>query len=66
MQGFDYERARETLAIPDEYQIEAMAVVGRPGAPDVLPEYQRGREFPKDRRPLEQSVREGPFGFPAG
>lgn len=65
MQGFDYERARTALAIPADYRIEAMAVVGRPGPADVLSEYHREREFPKDRRPLEQTVCEGPFRFGA-
>ena len=31
MQGFDYDRARKELRIPEEFQVEAMAVVGRPG-----------------------------------
>src|SRR5439155_14311519 len=31
MEGFDYERARKDLQIPDEFQVEAMAAVGRPG-----------------------------------
>ena len=31
MAGFDYERAREELEIPEEYQIEAMVAVGKPG-----------------------------------
>jgi hypothetical protein len=31
MQGFDYERARKELHIPDEFQVEAMAAVGKPG-----------------------------------
>jgi nitroreductase len=66
MQGFDYELARAALAIPDTYRIEMMAVVGRPGALDALSEYQRGREFPKDRRPIEHTVCEGAFRFPTG
>jgi len=37
MEGFDYERARIELRIPDEFQVEAMAAVGRPGAKDLLP-----------------------------
>jgi nitroreductase len=61
MQGFDYERAREALNIPDGYRVEAMAAIGRPGERDSLPEELRKREVPNDRRKLEQSVCEGHF-----
>ena len=63
MQGFDYERARVSLSIPDGFRIEAMAAIGRQGAPDALPEALRQRETPNDRRKLEQSICEGPFRF---
>jgi Nitroreductase family len=36
MGGFDYERARKKLGIPDEFQLEAMAAVGRPGPKELL------------------------------
>lgn len=61
MQGFDYERAKATLNIPDGYRVEAMAAIGRPGDKESLPEELRKREVPNDRRKLEQSVCEGPF-----
>lgn len=61
MQGFDYERARTELRIPDEFQIEAMTAVGKPGAKESLPEKLRQRESPNDRRKLSESVFEGSF-----
>jgi nitroreductase len=61
MEGFDYERARRELRIPDEFEVEAMAAVGRPGAKGMLPEKLRPRESPSDRRKLAESVFEGPF-----
>ena len=61
MEGFDYERARKELRIPDEFQIEAMAAVGRPGSKESLPEKLRARESPNDRRKLSDSIFEGPF-----
>ena len=61
MQGFDYERARTELEIPDEYQVEAMVAVGKPGEPGSLPEKLQAIESPNDRRPLEQTICEGPF-----
>ncbi len=63
MQGFDYERARAELGIPDEYQVEAMVAVGRPGPRDALPEKLQAVESPNERRPLRQMVCEGPFRF---
>jgi nitroreductase len=62
MEGFDYERARAELRIPEEFQVEAMAAVGRPGAKESLPPKLQERESPNDRRKLTESIREGPFG----
>lgn len=63
MQGFDYDRARTALQIPDGYQVEAMAAVGRPGRIEELPEQLQARETPNDRRPLAESICEGPFSL---
>jgi nitroreductase len=61
MQGFDYQRARTELRIPDEFHVEAMAAIGRPAPVETLPEHLRARDTPNSRRPLEQTVYEGPF-----
>ena len=61
MQGFDYERAQAELGIPQEYAVEAMVAVGRPGAIEDLPEKLRERESPSPRRPVEQIACEGAF-----
>ena len=61
IEGFDYERARKELRIPEEFQVEAMAAVGRPGRKELLPEKLRTRESPNDRRKLSESIFEGPF-----
>ena len=63
MEGFGYERARVDLSIPEEFQVEAMAAVGKPGAKELLPEKLQKRESPNDRRKLTQSVCEGLFRF---
>jgi nitroreductase len=63
MEGFDYERARAQLRIPDEFQVEAMAAVGKSGPKELLPEKLQKRESPNDRRKLTQSICEGPFRF---
>lgn len=63
MEGFDYERAKTELKIPDGFRVEAMAAVGKPGAKEMLPEKLRGKESPNDRRKLTESICEGPFRF---
>jgi nitroreductase len=63
MQGFDYERARTELNIPEGFRVEAMAAVGRPGDPATLPEEMKKREAPSDRKPLAEIICEGAFRF---
>jgi nitroreductase len=63
MEGFDYERARAELRIPDEFHVEAMAAVGRPASKEVRPGKLQKRESPNDRRKVSQSICEGPFRF---
>jgi hypothetical protein len=63
MQGFDYDRARIELGIPEEYQVEAMAAIGRPGRIEELPEHLQARETPSERRLLSLSVSQGPFSL---
>jgi len=60
MGGFDADKARETLGIPEGYQPLAMIALGYPGTPDVLPDDLRERELaPRSRKPLEEFVFEG-------
>lgn len=63
MQGFDYERARTELNIPEGFRVEAMIAVGRPGDPAGLPERLREREAPSGRKPLNEITCEGAFNF---
>jgi nitroreductase len=63
MEGFDYERARSELKIPDDFQVEAMVAVGKPGDKADLPEKLQQAESPNDRRKLGKSICEGPFSF---
>jgi nitroreductase len=46
MEGFEYERARLELRIPDESQVEAMAAVGKPGPKEDLPSCSVERKLP--------------------
>jgi nitroreductase len=64
MQGFDYSKARETLRVPEHYQVEAMIAIGKPGKKEDLPENLQEREFPSSRKSLAEIVCEGPFPWP--
>ncbi|MFO0837787.1 MAG: nitroreductase family protein [Phycisphaerae bacterium] len=61
MAGIDFDRARKTLAVPEDYEVICMAAVGRPAGPDVLPPALRERELPTDRRPVAKFAVEGGF-----
>jgi hypothetical protein len=61
MQGFDYDKARADLNVPDEYQVEAMIAVGRPGQIEDLPSDLRDKEQPSDRKPVAEFAIEGGF-----
>ena len=63
MAGFDFEKAREDLGVPDDYSVDAMFALGRPGDPATLPEKVREREQPSGRKPVAEIIREGPFSF---
>lgn len=63
MQGFDYERARTALQIPDGFRVEAMAAVGRPVSAAVSAVGAQRHETPSGRRKLAETVCEGPFRF---
>jgi nitroreductase len=61
MQGFDYEKARKELEVPEEYNIEAMVAIGKSGRKEDLPEDLMKREIPSDRKSIEQIIMEGKF-----
>jgi len=62
MQGFDYDRARNTLNVPEMYAVLAMVAIGRRASKEALPPYLMEREFPNSRRSLDEIVLEGRFG----
>jgi len=62
MQGFNYDQAKTELGVSDDYQVEAMAAVGRAGNKYDLPSALEEREFPSGRKKLEDLVFEGGFG----
>lgn len=61
MEGFDYDKTREILEIPDDYNVEAMAAIGKRGKKEDLSKEMQEKEFPSDRKPLKEIVMEGKF-----
>jgi len=59
MVGFDLERARTELGIPERYRIEAMIAVGRQTDKSILPEALQAREHPSGRNPVDAFAFEG-------
>jgi nitroreductase len=65
MAGFEYERARTALNVPDDFAVVAMFAAGHPGDPAELPETLQKREVPSDRKPVKEIICEGTFAFGA-
>ncbi|NNJ27483.1 nitroreductase family protein [Alienimonas chondri] len=63
MAGFDFDKARRDLNVPEDFAVEAMFAVGHHGDPADLPEELREREEPSGRKPVGEIVREGKFSF---
>jgi nitroreductase len=61
MEGFDYQKARETLKIPPEYAVLAMFAVGKPGRKEDLPPDLQKRETPSSRKKVSEFAFEGSF-----
>ena len=66
MAGFDVEKARTDLKIPDGHEPVAMIAIGYPGDQDLLQEPYRTREFrPRERKPIAEFVFSAEWGTPA-
>lgn len=64
MAGFDRDAATRELQVPDDYAVECMIAVGRPGDPRNLPDSLREAEIPSGRKPIDEIARSGRFSFP--
>lgn len=66
MAGFNAEKARADLNIPQGFEPVAMIAVGYPGDPNVLPDYLKQRELaPRQRNPISTFVFSGDWGRPS-
>ncbi len=61
MAGFDVEKTRKELKIPDDYEIVHMIAVGKPAPPSVLPERMQKSESPNSRKNISEIVFDGEF-----
>ncbi len=65
MAGFDHERARGALAIPEDFAPLAAFAIGHVGPSSALPDDLRARELARRAAPLAETVFEGAFGTAA-
>jgi len=61
MAGFDKQKTREHFKISENFSVEIMIAIGKPGEKSVLPEPLQAREFASDRAPLNTLISEGTF-----
>jgi len=61
MSGFDFEKAKKDLDIPDGYTVEAMAAIGKRAPKEKLPAEMQEREAPSSRKPLNEIIISGKF-----
>ncbi|HNK46767.1 MAG TPA: nitroreductase, partial [Pseudomonadota bacterium] len=61
MGGFDAERARVALEVPEQFAVNVMMAIGHPGPVEELPERLREREVQSARRPVQELIFKGKF-----
>lgn len=61
IEGFDYDRAKKDLAVPDDYTVEVMIAVGKPGPLEKLSQELQEREKPSGRKKVARIISEGIF-----
>ncbi|NRD78956.1 nitroreductase family protein [Bacillus sp. BRMEA1] len=61
MGGFQKDLARETLNIPNNFDVQVVIAIGYQGEKEALPEDFQPREQPSNRRPLKETIFEGTF-----
>src|ERR671921_880302 len=61
MEGFDHQKAKTNLGIPESYNVMAMIAIGKRGPKENLTPKLQEAEFPSDRKPLTEIVMEGYF-----
>jgi len=54
-------KQRKILGIPDDYEVMAMAAIGKRAKKETLPKEMQEQETPSDRKKLKEIVMEGKF-----
>lgn len=62
MSGFDFQRAKKELQVPDGYTVEAMAAIGKIAPKEKLPKEMQEKEAPSLRKEIREFALMG--GFP--
>lgn len=61
MGGFNQDKAKEVLNIPDDYTVHAIIAIGYQGEKEMLSESLQAREKPSDRKEIASFISEGTF-----
>lgn len=61
MSGFDYEKAKQILLVPEDYEVLAMFAVGKPAPTETLPVELQKKEILSDRKPISAFAMPGHF-----
>ena len=59
--GFDKDKARAVLGVPEAFEVVLSVAIGKPAAKDILPAEFQEKEFPNQRRPLAETIFEDRF-----
>ena len=63
MSGLDYDKATSELGLTEDFKVEMMFAVGKPGNVDELPEKLQEIEKPSGRKNISEFISEGKFNF---
>lgn len=61
MEGFDYQKARKELKVPEEFDVLAMFAIGKRAPKETLPPDLQKREVPSIRKKVSEFAFEGMF-----
>jgi nitroreductase len=61
MEGFDFEKAKKDLNVPDDHQVEALVAIGKRAPANLLSEDLQKKEAPSSRKAIEEIATEGKF-----
>lgn len=61
LQGFDYDKAKTVLKVPDEFEVLAMFAAGKPAPKESLPKELRDKEVVSNRKKVSEIAFEGGF-----